>query len=333
MSLFFLIFWFILLLMTSFLFSGSETGLLTIPRFKIVHNANKGTLLDRLLLRIVDDKEKFIIVLLIGNNISNIIITVIALMIVKKINLVSILETYNIPVALAYAIPTIILTAFLMVFAEIYPKNIYRTYNYKMMRLSILPLMFFNVILSPIAYLLHKLTIIIPFLKQNSNDTDVESNSLNLIYIAKEAAKDGEIVEKGDELIQSVLDMDATFVKDIMVSINSISKIQYNSKIKDIKQIKEIDNAYFFPVFNKDIPLGAFYLFDILEKDENEEIVNYINPMERIKENTSIDKALIRFLNENLMMAIVENANGIIVGFLSRRDILNKIFGSISTNN
>ncbi len=328
-ALFFLFFFFLL---CSFLFSGSETGLLTIPKFKVSFNARRGALADRFLLKIMEKKERFIIVLLIGNNIANIIITIIFLMIIRNLELISFLEAKNIPTFLAYALPSLLLTAFLMIFVEIYPKNIYRKYNYKIMKISVFPLILANFIFYIPAYLLHHLTLVIPFLNRPEAEEEkkLRTDSI-LLYIAREAARDGEILPRGDQLIQAIMDTERIAVKDIMFPISKFSKIQSDALIKDIKKIDKIEDAYYFPVFSGDIPLGAFYLFDIIDKNENDKIINYIKPMQRINSNMNLDEALLTFLNGDLMMALVQDKKSKILGIVSRTDILGKIFEAMKT--
>ena len=101
----------ILFLLSAF-FSGSETALMALNRYKLKHLAkkNKGA---QYAVQLLEKPDRLIGVILLGNNLVNIVITQLATYIGFRLG-------GNIGVAIA----TGVLTLLLLVFAEITPKTI-----------------------------------------------------------------------------------------------------------------------------------------------------------------------------------------------------------------
>ena len=107
--LFFLLF--VLFLMSAF-FSGTETALMALNRYKLKHLAknNKGA---QLAMQLLQKPDRLIGVILIGNNLVNILITQLATYL-----------GFRLGGSAGVAISTGILTLMLLVFAEVTPKTI-----------------------------------------------------------------------------------------------------------------------------------------------------------------------------------------------------------------
>ena len=102
---------FILFLLSAF-FSGSETALMSLNRYKLKHLAksNRGA---RLAVKLLQEPDRLIGLILLGNNLVNILITQLATLIGFRI-------AGNAGVAVA----TGALTFMLLIFAEVTPKTI-----------------------------------------------------------------------------------------------------------------------------------------------------------------------------------------------------------------
>ena len=109
----FLIIILIILFFLSAFFSGSETALMSINKYKMRHQAklnNKGAKAAK---KLLENPDKIIGVILLGNNLTNIVITQIATIISLRL--------YG---DIGIAIATGLLTIFILIFAELTPKTI-----------------------------------------------------------------------------------------------------------------------------------------------------------------------------------------------------------------
>ena len=102
----------VILFCLSAFFSGSETALMALNRYKMRHHAklqNKGAIAAKKLLK---NPEKLIGIILLGNNLTNILITQIATLLSLRI--------FG---DIGLAIATGFLTLFILIFAELAPKT------------------------------------------------------------------------------------------------------------------------------------------------------------------------------------------------------------------
>ena len=102
----------VLLIVLSAFFSGSETALMTVNRYRLAHladNKHKGA---KRVLALLEKPDQLIALILLGNNFVNIIIAQIAAYI-----------GYRLHGEIGVAIATAILTFMLLVFAELTPKT------------------------------------------------------------------------------------------------------------------------------------------------------------------------------------------------------------------
>ena len=110
----------IILFLLSAFFSGSETALMSINKYKMRHQAklnNKGAKAAK---KLLENPDKIIGVILLGNNLTNILITQIATLISLRV--------YG---DIGLAIATGLLTIFILIFAELTPKTIGQMHSEK----------------------------------------------------------------------------------------------------------------------------------------------------------------------------------------------------------
>jgi len=103
----------IILIIISGMFSGSETSVTSVNRSKIHKLANKGDKRAKKLLNLIDKKNELISSILVGNNIVNILASVLA---------TAILIEYFGSNGIFYS--TLVMTCLIVIFAEVLPKNI-----------------------------------------------------------------------------------------------------------------------------------------------------------------------------------------------------------------
>lgn len=102
----------VLILMSAF-FSGSETGLMSLNRYKLKHQAEKNHVGARKAHELLQNPDQLISLILLGNNFINILITQLATYIGFRL--------YG---DTGIAIATGVLTVVLLLFAEVTPKTL-----------------------------------------------------------------------------------------------------------------------------------------------------------------------------------------------------------------
>jgi len=317
---------FILFLLSAF-FSGTETALMALNRYKLKHLAksNKGAALA---IKLLEKPDRLIGLILIGNNLVNIIITQLATFIGFRLG-------GNAGVAIA----TGVLTLLLLVFAEVTPKTIAALKAEKIA----LPASYIYTPLLKIAYPLVWLI----NLMANSvvrlvgiDPTSNELQSLNheeLKSVVSEAG--GLIPASHQDMLLRVLDMESITVDDIMIPRPEISGIDLKDDWNDIEEQILKTNFTHLLVHKDGINniLGFVHIRKLLplfheDKMERKYFEREITPPYFTPEGTPLTQQLINFQEAKRRIALVVDEYGDVEGLITMEDILEEIVGQFSTS-
>ncbi|RVU83482.1 HlyC/CorC family transporter [Leucothrix sargassi] len=320
--LFFLLF--ILFLLSAF-FSGSETALMALNKYKLKHLAkhNKGA---RLASRLLDEPDRLIGLILLGNNLVNILITQLATLIGFRL-------AGNLGVGLA----TGALTIMLLIFAEVTPKTIAAlksesiafpaAYVYTpLLRLA-----------SPLVWLINLVAnSIVRLFGVDPKDANLESLSHEELKAVVHEAGD-QIPATHQDMLVSVLDMQSTTVEDIMIARTDVTGINIEDDWNDIEEQilhthhtrlliyqEQLDNILGFVNIRSLLPL--------LHEDRlsREDLLETIRPAYFTPAGTVLTQQLINFQSEKRRAAIVVDEYGDIQGMVTLEDIMEEIVGAFS---
>lgn len=317
----------IILLVLSAFFSSSETGLMSLNRYRMRHLAEKGHRGARLAEKLLAKTDILLSLILICNNLVNIAASAIATMIGMQLSGEA-----------GVAIATGVLTFVMLVFSEILPKTIAAifpekvafTVSYILMPLSklLLPIVFFmNLIINGLMKLLR--------IRKNER-SGLSSEELRSVVL--EAGKF--IPTQHQEMLVSILDMEKVTVDDIMVPRNDIGAIDIDDDWKAI--MRQLNHAAHARVViykgNMDNVLGMLrvreaYRF-MLDKNEftKETLIRAVDEVYFIPEGTPLTKQLMNFRTNKERIGLVVDEYGDIKGLVTLEDILEEIVGEFTTS-
>lgn len=317
-----------ILLFLSAFFSSSETGLMSLNRYKMRHLAESGHKGAKLAEKLLNKTDVLLSLILICNNLVNIAASAIATMIGMRL-----------AGDAGVAIATGALTFVMLVFSEILPKTIAAIYPEKIgffasyiltpLKKLLMPLVFLmNLIISGLMKLLH--------VKKDEN-TGLSAEELRGVVL--EAGKF--IPTEHQEMLISILDMEKVTVEDIMVPRNDIGSIDIDDDWKSI--MRQLNHAAHARVvlykgnMDKNI-IGmlrvreAFRL--LLEKDEpsKETLIRAVDEVYFIPEGTPLTTQLMNFKSNKERIGLVVDEYGDIKGLVTLEDILEEIVGEFTTS-
>ena len=145
----YLILLFFLLIFSAF-FSGTETAVMSINRYRLRHKAQKGDKTSQKILDMIKNPEKFLALVLIGNNLVNIAASSIATILSIKY-----FGDY------AIAVSTFGLTFIVLIFCEITPKTIAALKPELIANKSSVVISFLMTICQPLIFVMNTITKII----------------------------------------------------------------------------------------------------------------------------------------------------------------------------
>jgi len=316
---------FVLLLMSAF-FSGSETALMSLNRYRLRHLKDEGHAGAILASRLLENPDRLIGLILIGNNFVNILITQLATYIGFRL-------FGNSGVAIA----TGVLTLVLLIFAEVAPKTLgaLRPERFAF------PASFIYTPLLKLAYPLVWLINLFAnsVLRLLGIPTDIRHDTAlsteELRSVVNEAG--GLIHDSHRKMLLRILDFEKVTVEEIMVPRNEIIGIDLDEPWDDIiAQLRQVKYTR-MPVFrgNIDNTLGYIHIRSILTmlSDNSltrEAIEQNLRPAYFIPETTTLTQQLVNFKRERRRHALVVDEYGEIQGLVTLEEILGEIVGGFT---
>lgn len=320
----------VICLVLSAYFSGSETGLLSVNKYRLrflSEQGNKGAQKAEKLLERPDTLLSFI---LIFNNLVNISASAIATIIGMRL--------YG---DAGVAIATGLLTFAMLVFSEIFPKTVAAMYPEKVGLFSSHILTVLLKIFYPVVWFMNIFTkslMKIIGLKPDLQKQVISREELrSIVTEAGEATPD----EQHPQMLLSILDMETVTVDDIMVPRNEIGGIDIDDDWKAI--MRQLNHAahnrvVLYKGSLDEQVLGilrvreAFRL--LLEKNEftKETLIRAADEVYFIPESTPLKTQLSNFRANKERIGLVVDEYGDIKGLVTLEDILEEIVGDFTTS-
>lgn len=314
---------FLLLILCSAYFSGTEISFASVNRIHMMSRASKGVRSAKRVLYILDNFDEALSVLLIGNNIVNIACATLATVLSAK--------AFGPEwVGLAAVITTVVI----FIFGEMLPKSFAHSCNERFAELSSGILLCLMRLLKPLSIFFTLLTkaVSAPFKKHTENQVTMTEDELTEI-VENISEEDGFDEEKG-ELVKSALKFANLNAIDIAVPWDDVLKISNSLKTPEILEIVKDSKHSRIPVVDRNGNLkGILNIRNFLKaysKSKHNIILASITDYPYfVNGDTPIDETLTELSNHRRNMAIVRGENGKIAGILTVEDILEELVGEI----
>ncbi|MCF8778780.1 CNNM domain-containing protein [Vibrio sp. IRLE0018] len=317
------------LIVISGYFSGSETGMMSLNRYRLKHLANSGHKGAKRVEKLLSRPDRLIGLILIGNNLVNILASAIATILGMRL--------YG---DLGVAIATGALTLVVLVFAEVTPKTVAALYPERVSYASSILLVALMKILSPLVMLVNFITngfIRLLGLKAQHNSED-NLSSEELRTVVNEAGS--LIPQRHQDMLVSILDLEHVTVNDIMVPRNEITGIDINDDWKSIvRQLAHSPHGRIVLYRDKvDEAVGMLRLREayrlMLEKNEfnKETLLRAADEVYFIPESTPLNVQLLKFQRNKERIGLIVDEYGDIIGLVTLEDILEEIVGEFTTS-
>ncbi|MBQ9862444.1 MAG: HlyC/CorC family transporter [Lachnospiraceae bacterium] len=312
---------FILLIFSAF-FSSAETALSLVTKVKLHAMEEEGKKHVKLLNKIMDNYDRVITTILIGNNIVNLSASSLATIITLKL-------WGNIYVSVA----TGVLTFIVLIFGEIVPKTIARRKSDEM-ALSFAPIInIIIIVLFPIVFIIEKFSKFILFILGQSKDdsnTITESELRSYVDVSKE---DGVIESDEHQIISNVFDFSDSIAKDIMIPRIDMTTISYDATYKEVMKVFRDSMYTRLPVYKGEIEniIGFINVKDLLrlKAPENFNVSKFLREAYYTYEYKKTSDLLIEMRSSSKNLSFVNNEYGETVGMITLEDLLEEIVGQI----
>ena len=305
-------------------FSGSETGMMAINRYRLKHLVQERNKSAKRVSKLLERTDRLLGVILIGNNFTHTLATALATVIAIRI--------WSDNAVLAV---TVFMTIVMIIFAEVMPKTIAALKPESVA----LPA---SHLLKPLSKVLSPLITLVSFV---SNGTarlfGIDLDSANKDELKPEELRTllqtSGVPKRQEEMLMGIFDMDNLSVNDVMIPKNEIIGIDINDSLDSIlNSLQEIDFTY-IPCYEDSIDniLGFLSLnkkADFLVKGDQskDSLKEELQDPLFVPENTALYKQLTNFQSTGRRVGVIVDEYGDIEGIITLRSILEVIVGEIS---
>ncbi|ELY6088815.1 HlyC/CorC family transporter [Cronobacter sakazakii] len=319
----------IVMVVVSAYFSGSETGMMTLNRYRLRHLSKLGNRAAKRVERLLRKPDRLISLVLIGNNLVNILASSLATIVGMRL--------YG---DAGVAIATGVLTFVVLVFAEVLPKTVAALYPEKVAFPSSFLLGPLQIIMMPLVWLLNMITRVLMRMVGIKADNVVSAalSKDELRTIVHESRS--QISRRNQDMLLSVLDLEKVSVSDIMVPRNDIVGIDINDDWKSI--VRQLTHSPHGRIVlyreSLDDAIGMLRIREawrqMNEKKEftKEVMLRAADEIYYVPEGTPLSVQLVKFQRNKKKVGLVVNEYGDIQGLVTVEDILEEIVGDFTTS-
>jgi Putative Mg2+ and Co2+ transporter CorB len=319
----------VILIFLSAFFSGSETGLFSLNRYRLRHLVKKGGHPGaRRAYDLLKRPDRLIGLILLGNNFVNILASSTATVLGLKLFGDA-----------GIAIATGVLTFVILIFSEVAPKTVAALHPERiafpaafilkpMLKVLYPAVWAVNTVANGLLRLLGVSTADAPKLHLSSDE---------LRTVVHEAGN--MIPQRHQQMLLSILDLEKVTVEDIMIPRNEITGIDLEDEWADIVQQISASQHTRLPVYKGGIDnvLGIVHLRNVIAVHKHGELtreafMKVIRDPYFIPEGTALNTQLLNFQQQRRRIALVVDEYGDIQGLVTLDDILEEIVGEFTTD-
>ena len=317
------------LLVLSAFFAISETSLMSVNRYRLKHLSKQGNVGARLAIKLLNETDKLLSVILLCNNFANAAAAALVTLIV--------VEFFGTQESIIF-IGTIITTFMIVIFSEISPKVIGAAHPEKLApycRFILYPLLkvFYPIVLFLNFFVLGFLKLV--NIKTNFNQKDL----INMDELKSIISESGTFIpQKNKSIFLNLIDLNKVTIDEVMMPHTNVESVFLKQPIEEILEKVINSNYRQMVVKDNDEIIGVIdskKLLKLLVKEQNNEITHesfkeLIEPPYFIPSGTTIYKQIQYFQDNQEKKGFIVNEYGDFLGLVSLEDLLEEIIGEFN---
>ena len=303
-------------------FAATEIALASVNRIRMMSYADDGNRRAKRVLYILDNFDKALTTILIGNNIMHISCASMATLMATKLW------------GLSYVtLTTIVTTLAVFLLAEMIPKRFAKANSERFSLAVAGSLMFFMKVLGPLAFVFSAISKFAskPFKKNQEEEPTVTEDEL--YDIIESIPEESGIDEEKAELMQSALEFSDTFVREVLTPWDRVVKLKLNMSGSEAMEVIKGDIHSRLPVIDDDgNPVGMVQIRKFLKaryKDASVCVNDIMDDIHFVNDDIAIDDLLTAMSNDKTHFSVVLDKDGRTIGIVTIEDILEELVGEI----
>ena len=326
-----------LLLLLSAFFSGSETALTAASRGKLRAQADKGSRGAQVALKVTEDGEKLIGAILLGNNVANILSAALATALFSRL--------FG---ANGVAVATLVMTALVLVFAEVLPKTYAITAPEAAASRVARPIRILILVLTPIVSMVRVIVrgLLLLFGVRTDPDSHILSLREEIVGALALGHSEGAMQKEDRDRLLGALDLNDRTVEEIMRHRSQIEMIDAEAEPAHILSRVLASPHTRLPLFKgeRENIVGVIHAKDLLRAVEKTvqaedgniaslkdlDVLSVAKKPYFVPETTPLDEQMREFLKRRTHFALVVDEYGDLRGLITLEDIIEEIVGEIT---
>ena len=319
----------IVLLAFSGFFSISETSMVALNRYRLKYLVQSGHTGARLASQLLGSIEKFLGMVLFGNNLLNVATALVAGEIAVR---------YLGHSQAALLVATAAATFAILVFSEITPKVLGATYPERIALPASYLLVPLLRIAQPLVWFVNLFVQALLWLLRLRPQKDAGEHKLSVEELRTLVLETGYLPQKHQSILVNLFDLEAITVDDVMVPRNQIEAIDLDAPLEDVRQ--QIATAHHRRLLvyrgHLDEVVGTLRVRSVLNLVQNEELTKdrlreIIQEPSFVPVATPLFSQLQNFQEQQDRLSIVVDEYGELMGLVTMEDILEEIIGEFTT--
>jgi len=322
-------------LILSAFFSSSEAAFLSFQRSRLSHLVNTNVPGAKRVSQMIDNMERLLATILLGNNLVNVAFSaIITIVSVKLVDFFLFKGAGDGPLGVVFA--TLLGTVLLLIFGEIIPKSVAVKKAEKISLLYARPLKILEVTLFPAILFLQWLSNITQNLigRDDSEETVTEGEILSMIDMGE---AEGTVEPAEAEMLENVFRFGDQQVREVMTPRPEIVSIERGITLQEFLQIYSENTHTRFPVHkeSRDDIVGIISAKDILRAlatrgiQENESVTDIVRDVYFVPETKPVSELFEELRRTGHQMAICLDEYGGIAGLVTIKRLTEVIVGKV----
>ncbi len=319
----------VILMIASAFFAGSETALTAVSRGKMHQLEKDGSRAAANVNRLVGNRERLIGSLLLGNTFVNILASSLATVVLE--------DRLG---HRAVAVVTVLMTALVLVFAEVLPKTlaIARTDRFALSVAG--PVKLVVDLLAPIVgsvqFIVWKVLWLFGVGREDTEQPDLAHTEIRGTVFLRH--QEGSVEREHRDMISGVLDLTELTVGQVMIHRKNMLTVSIEQPAEHIVEAVMAIHHARVPVWRGEPEniVGVLHTKDVVRAvlgsrgaPDKIDIQALITPPWFVPETMALEELLEAFRERRSHFAFVVDEYGVILGLVTREDILDEIFGRI----
>ncbi len=315
----------VILLIGSGFFSASETALMSISKIRIRYMEEDGVKGAKLVSKLLEDSNRLLSSILVGNNIVNIAATSISTSLF-----------INLWGEQGVAAATALMTVLVLIFGEITPKTISANNPEKVAVFVAKPIKIFMTLLKPVVGVFNVITkIIFKILGVDDDGVKPFITEEELKAMVNVSHEEGLLEIEEREIINNVFEFGDMQAKEAMVQRLDMVAIDIEDSYDEIIELFKTEKLSRMPVYEETIDdiIGILNIKDVIflsdEEIESFDVKKYIREPFFTYEFKKITQLLEEMKKDKSQMAVVVDEYGGTAGLITIEDLVEVIVGDI----